>query len=164
MNEERKDIQSNIKMLAIWQAVGSMGLDGRLSLDEVKVLTESLMVWASYVRNAGNKTWTAKELGKSRRVIRRIVHRLDGTGDDAQVVPESFRQWVLGQRQSPRLADAGSPLALQSAETGDESTPTSRSGASFDTSAAALDTHATEAGPKSDLPKLEPRDDTAAKD
>ncbi|MEM9457494.1 MAG: hypothetical protein AAGF11_25165 [Myxococcota bacterium] len=85
------------KMLNVWQLVGMMSLDGRLTLDETKVLTESLTVWASYVRNRGNKTWTARELGKSRRVIRSIIRRWEATGGDTQALPVSLRCWILGE-------------------------------------------------------------------
>jgi len=84
-------------MLTIWQLVGVMGLDGRLTLDETKLLTESLVVWASYMRNQENKTWTARELGKSRRVIRSIVRRWEGTRGNTRALPISLRRWVLGE-------------------------------------------------------------------
>ena len=103
MSGGRDEIQGMSKMLTVWQLVGIMGLDGRLTLNETKVLTESLVVWASYVRNQGNKTWTARELGRSRRIIRSILQRWEGTGEDSHVLPLSFRRWVLEESNPPVL-------------------------------------------------------------
>lgn len=114
MSEKIDDIERRHQMSAIWQAIGTMGLEGRLPLSEARVLTESLLVWASYVRNGGNKTRTALELGRSRRVIRKIIRRLDGTGRDAQELPEPFRQWVLGAHDPVAVEGFLEPLALRS--------------------------------------------------
>ena len=97
MSDGRDEIERMSKMVNVWQLVGMMSLDGRLTLDETKVPTESLTVWASYVRNRGNKTWTARELGKSRRVIRSIIRRWEATGGDTQALPVSLQCWILGE-------------------------------------------------------------------
>lgn len=170
MSNGRDELQRMSDMLTVWQLVGMMGLDGRLTLDETKLLTESLVVWSSYVRNQGNKTWTARELGESRRVIRSIIRRWEGTGGDTRALPMSLRRWVLGEG-NPSVIGA-SAHALQADV--EHELRSSRGGAISETgnrlamegtvplalpAATTIDVHAEDARPSGDRSAEEPASD-----
>ncbi len=96
--------------IALWHGVGLMALDGRLTLDETRQLTETIMVWVSYERNGGNKTWTARELGKSRRVVRGIVRRWESQGGDTKSLPAALLELVAESSPPMIEAPAGPPM------------------------------------------------------
>ncbi len=111
-----QQIQLTSVGVVLWHTVGVMALDGRLTLDETKRLTETLVVWASYERNKGNKTWTARELNKSRRVIRGIIRRWESLGGDTNSLSAALRELVAEPIPNPGVAAPVEPPVIASVE------------------------------------------------